>query len=77
MMRHAANAAAAAWAAPGEVWEYVSQLVNSYHDQHDCQKVYTAQPNLVSPAQSLIPSLSPVHVSIYVQTIRHKQLPED
>lgn len=36
MMRHSANAAAA-WTAPGEVWEYVSQLVSSYHDQHDCQ----------------------------------------
>lgn len=35
MMRHEANAAA--WTAPGEVWEYVSQLVSSYHDQHDCQ----------------------------------------
>lgn len=38
MMRHAANAAAA-WTAPGEVWEYVSQLVSSYHDQHDCQVI--------------------------------------
>ncbi|KPJ09889.1 hypothetical protein RR48_05091 [Papilio machaon] len=34
-MRHEANSAA--WTAPGEVWEYVSQLVSSYHDQHDCQ----------------------------------------
>lgn len=38
MMRHSANAAA--WTAPGEVWEYVSQLVSSYHDQHDCQVLY-------------------------------------
>lgn len=36
MMRHAASAPAP-WTAPGEVWEYVSQLVSSYHDQHDCQ----------------------------------------
>uniref|UniRef100_A0A2A4J045 Uncharacterized protein n=1 Tax=Heliothis virescens TaxID=7102 RepID=A0A2A4J045_HELVI len=39
MMRHAANATSA-WTAPGEVWEYVSQLVSSYHDQHDCQVLY-------------------------------------
>lgn len=42
MMRHAASAAAA-WTAPGEVWEYVSELVSSYHDQHDCQVRTTLQ----------------------------------
>ncbi|OWR44375.1 hypothetical protein KGM_208028 [Danaus plexippus plexippus] len=56
MMRHAASSAA--WTAPGEVWEYVSQLVSSYHDQHDCQYLeHLTAPIVPSPAAE--PALPP------------------
>lgn len=38
MMRHSASVPAV-WTAPGEVWEFVSQLVSSYHEQHNCQVI--------------------------------------